>query len=468
MTGYQSDKGMDPMIVLCRMVCETKFTDLPEHIIETAKKLLLDTFGVILGGSGHKEVGIVLEFALGQEGKPESHIPVLSDRKVPAAMAAFVTAVMSRALDMGSVHEDAIHTTEHILPALLAASGLKDKVSGEEFLTAFITGTEILVRIGKASRLVKSGMTHMTDGGHYIFGAVAAVGRILELTDVELENAEGMASTMTQPHSNAMYYPPTGMAKVHHGFIAQDALNCCLLAQRGITGPTSNILSGPMGYFSLLTHWDTEIDMVTRNLGREWMMAESSIKPFAACKRTHAAVTVLLEQMKEHSFGFRDIASIDVDLPEGDFAVVAGPRENIRDPKTVGECQFSLPFVLATAAVDGRVDPVASGPDASSRMQVRSLMEKVNASRDAGLPPWSAKVRTVLQGGMAYEDNCFRAKGHPDNPLTDAELISKFRICAENAVTKPGPETIDKLVENILNLEKSSDIVRDILLLTIP
>jgi 2-methylcitrate dehydratase PrpD len=465
---YKRQAKDDPMWTLCRMALTIAPEDISADVVDSAKMLFLDTMGVMLGGSGQESVETVVEFVLEQGGKEECAIPFVASQRVPGSMAAFAMGVMVRALDMGSVHEDAIHTTEHILPVVLAATSMQERVSGKEALTAFIIGTEILVRIGKASRLVESGMTHLTDGGHYIFGAVAAAGRILGLSHQQLLHALGIASTMTQPHSNAMYYPPTMMTSVHHGFIAQDAINCCLLAQRGITGPTGQILTGPYGYLNLMIHWDTDIELITRDIGVEWMLTETTIKPYASCKRTHSAVTGILEQMQEHEFSINDIKSIHIDEPPSDFAVVAAPYDEKWNPKTKQECQFSLPYVIAAAALDKSVDPSAFDPQQRDRPQIHDLIKLVSVSEDHQLPPWSARVRTVLHDDSEYVEETLHARGHPKNPLTMAELMAKFKICVSCATWKLDDKTMDMLIQRILSIEKVKDVLSDIILPIIP
>ena len=97
-----------------------------------------------------------------QGGKGKSTLPCYGGKKVPASMAGLAIGPMSRAMDMGDVHEtEAFHTSEYTLPALLAATGLKDKIPRKEFITAFIIGQDVLIRIGVASKFA-SRMFHGT------------------------------------------------------------------------------------------------------------------------------------------------------------------------------------------------------------------------------------------------------------------------------------------------------------------
>lgn len=453
----------DPMQQLCDFVARTSYSSLPEPVRDYSKTLILDTLGVILGGSGSAAVKTAVDFLFAQGGVRESRVPCFGKRRIPAANAAFATGVMARALDMGAVHEKAIHTAEHTMPVLLAAIGLRDNVSGKELIEAFALGEEVTVRIGIASNLVRSGMNYKTDGGHYIFGSVAAAGKLLGLDASTLSHAEGIASTMTQPHSNIIYSPPTLMQCVHHGFIAQDAITCCRLAALGITGPTRGVLTGPLGYLSLLIHWNTEEEEVLKNLGAVWHMVETSMKPYASCKRTHAAVAGVLSQMRDHDLTFQDIESIMVTLPTDDYEVVAVPIKEKMNPNTETECRFSLPFVVATAVSDGGVPIGAFTAECRSREHVRKMMSRIKSEKDPGLAPWSARVSIRMLSGDRIAGEYLRPKGHPSNPFSREELIRKFEECTEHASRKLKSSTIDRIIDSVLSLEDVQSIDDELL-----
>jgi 2-methylcitrate dehydratase PrpD len=261
----------DPMSTLCRMVIETRYDDLPKNVIEYAKQCILEVMAVIVGGSSAEGVPEIVKFIKDKGGKPEFAIPFYGG-KVPASEAGLALGPMARALELAGGHYEGGHSTEYIVPAILAATGLKPGVTGKEFITSFVVGEEMLIRIGMAFKQVSQGIPNGYQGGHYLFGCIASVGKLLGLNFDDLENAEGIGRGMTQPHDSAMYDPPTLMIRVHHGFICQDAINACLLAQAGITGPrggVSNVLTGPRGYLAI-AKWQTDPDALTKELGDRW------------------------------------------------------------------------------------------------------------------------------------------------------------------------------------------------------
>ena len=454
----------DPMSNLCKMVLDTKYEDLPDNVINYAKHCILDIMAVTIGGSAMEGISTVVDLVKDKAGKPESIIPLYGGR-VPASEAAFAIGPMSRAMDMGDAHQEGGHSSEYIFPALLAATGLRNRVSGKDFITAFIVGSEVLVRIGIAFKVVSNAIPMGQIGGHYIFGCIAAVGKLLGLNLEELENAEGIGRGMTQPHDVAMLAPPTNMVRIHHGFIGQDAINACLLAEKGITGPcgvASDVLDGNIGYLRF-AKWQTDPGLLTKGLGKEWEMLNIAMKPNPSCGCTHTSIEGILEQMEEHNFTATDIDAIEIDVSPVIWTAVCTPKEERWDPHTVSECQFSLPYAVATAAFDKDVFLNSYTEEARARQDVRELMTRISAKEDPGLGSFAVRLNIKLKDGTKYSKEYIHTKGHPEKPFTETELIARFKKCIPYSAFKPGDVAVDSLIQAILNMEDMDDVVGSLL-----
>lgn len=448
----------DEMQLLCKMAASTLFTDLPTPVVNQAKRAILDTLAVTIGGSAMEGIESVVNFVKDKGGKAESLVPFYGG-KVPASEAGLAIGPMSRAMDFGDVNMVAGHSSEYILPALLAATGLKAKVTGKEFITAFVVGSEVLIRTGLLAQPGKS-MVIGRDGGHYIFGCVAAVAKLLDLSLDELEQAQGIASAMTQPHSILMYNPPTLMVRVHHGFICQAAINACLLAKRGITGPRTGVLSSPEGYAGFV-HWETDVDAVTKDLGKRWEMMNLTIKRYPIAASASMVIDGMLEQKGIHKFRGQDIHHIDLDLDPKLAERITKPeaREAQWHPETPHHCQFSVPYGLATAAYDGSLFLDSYTEKARSREEVRNLMTRIAIAADPSLTAYAARIHITLDSGEKFSGEYVLPKGHPLNPLTDEELIEKFNKCVPYSAFALSRSVADKIIRTVLELEKSDDVV---------
>ncbi len=446
----------DPMSTLCRMVVDTRYEDLPSNVIDYATKSILDTIAVTIGGSAMEGIPTLVDFVREKGGKPESIIPFYGG-KVPASEAGLAIGPMSRAMDLGDIHEKAGHCSEYTLPALLAATGLKDRVTGKEFITAFVVGQEVMLRIGIAFKTSRASAIGRLSG-HCVFGCVAAIGKLLGLSLEELENAEGIISEMTQPHAPSMYSPATLIVRVHHGFVCQDSINACLLAKRGITGPREAVLSTPMGYLGV-AKGETDPGALIGGLGEKWETVDVMMKHYPCVVGSQTAVDGILGQMKQHNFKAEDIASIDITSHVRSTV----SREAKYNPRTVPECQFSLPYAVAAAACNGDLFLDSYTPQARARKDIRDLMTRVSEGEDPYLPARAARVTTVLKNGKKYSNECIYAKGHPKNPFTEEELVARLKKCVPYSAYELNNAVVDSLVNSLLGLEKVDDLVNTVL-----
>jgi 2-methylcitrate dehydratase PrpD len=457
MSQFHLIAGEEPEVSLCRFVVETTYRDLPDYIVDHCKRSILDTMAVTVGGSGMEAIPELVEIIKDKGGKPESYLPFYGG-KVPASEAGLAIGPMSRAMDFGDVHDEASHASEYVLAALLAASGLKEKVSGKEFITSFALGKEVLVRIGIAFRALSGSFPTGLGDGHFIFGSVTAVGSLLGLNLEEMKDAMGVVRSMAQPLDVEIYRSGTLMTRLHHGFVTQDAINACLLAKKGIKAYHKNILTGPTGYFGT-ARWQTYPEDLTRDLGMKWEMVDAAMKPYSACKCTHASIQALQEVMRENQLTADEIEEVTFDESSINFLTVCIPPEVKWNPQTVPECQFSLPYVVATGALGYEVLPSAYTPEAKARADVREFMKRVSAREDPGLPIYTARAHVTLKDARRFSKECLYIKGHPKNPFTVEELISKFRQCVPYSAYKLSETTVKSMLDSILSLEKVGDVV---------
>jgi len=467
-------EGEDPTITLCRFAVETGYDGLPPDLVSFAKRHILDTMGVTIGGSSQEGISAVVDFVKDQGGKEESSIPFFGG-KVPASSAALAIGPMARALDMADAHlgkpgvVDLVgHTSEYTIPALLGACGLKPQVSGKEFITAFAVGQEVLCRVGGSIRNSQLWALHgegVDQGGFYIYGAVAAVANLLGLNLEETIMAMGIAKGMTQPHDAKMYTPMTLMVRIHHGLVAQAGIICCLLAKKGITGPRG-VLLGKTGHIYMYTRgqWEADTEVLTRDLGKLWLMKETSFKLFSSCRLTHTGTTGLLTLMEENNFEAQDIAKIHAGVSATTYGLCCTPREPKWNPQTDYDAQFSVPYVLATIAFQKKFLIEEFQEPTRGREDIRRLMSNITVSKDDQIGRFDTRLSITLNDGREFTTLCTTTKGNPDLPFDEKDWADKFNSLARYSAYELTAATVASLIDRILNLEEVDDVTRELIL----
>ena len=125
-------------------------------------------------------------------------------------------------------------------------------------------------------------------------------------------------------------------------------------------------------------------------------------------------------------------------IPEAGVSLVLEPADTKAAPRTDYEGKFSLQYSTAAMLVNGRVGLGTYTPDALADERVLALARKVRyETREYDSYPGSfpGGVRITLRDGRTLEGDLPYQLGAPENPLTDDQVIEKFR---ENAALAGG------------------------------
>src|SRR5262249_10599485 len=232
-------------------VAKTRYRDIPSDVVRLARGFVLDGLGVALAGSTD-ECSHIIQAHIRQMGGKEECTVLGTGLRAPASKAALANGVAGHAMDYDdtqlSTSKEAVyglltHPTTPVLAAILAI-GEKQKISGEDFLLAYILGVEVECRIADAinPRHYQSGFhSTATMGG---LGAAMAVGKILGLKEEALARTLGIAASMA---SGLRENFGTMTKPLHAGRAAENGVTAPLLAQAGFTAAT-NILEARRGF----------------------------------------------------------------------------------------------------------------------------------------------------------------------------------------------------------------------------
>ena len=124
-----------------------QFEDLHQDVVERAKLIIIDCVGAILGGVAEKDA-IALINLRSQKIPGADYVKIIgTEQWAEKSQAALLYGTAGTVLEMDEGHQFAKgHPGIHVLPAILSmvqSNWLGRKVSGQEFLTAFIVGYDL-------------------------------------------------------------------------------------------------------------------------------------------------------------------------------------------------------------------------------------------------------------------------------------------------------------------------------------
>ncbi len=441
--------------------------DIPTDVAEHAKLHILDLLGC---GLAAHAIGLATEgrstmAELG--GEPQATV-IGWDGRLPAANAAFANAMICHGLDFDDTHSDSgSHVSAVVTPASLAAAELYG-ASGRDALAAIIAGNEIDTRIGMAA----PGAMH-TKGFHPtaicgVFAGTAAVARLAGLDAETTTRAVGIAGSFA---SGIFAYLADGTATkpMHPAWAAHGSHVATRLAFHGAEGPRS-VFDAKFGLYH--TYLDIEpgtggLATQVADLGSRWETPRIAYKPYPICHFTHGAVGSAVDAVAGRLFSPDEIAEIVVSVPAPWVPIVLEPAEEKKAPRTDYEGKFSLQYAVACMLVRGHVGVNDFTQAAISDPAVLAVAAKVSHEpREFATYPESfpGSARILLTSGEVLECELAHQKGGPENPISSADVVAKYRGNAALALSDDG---VAALEEAILTLEEQDDVTHALRPLTV-
>jgi len=444
---------VDPVYFFAENVYQSDFDSLPRQAVSATKRIILDSLGVALAGRRSRECTILIEMAKDWKGKAESTIIGLN-KKVPSVNAALVNGTMIQALDFDETHDQSgAHSASCVLPAALVLAEPK-KASGRELINAVALGIDLACRLGVACE-EKIGWTSTSVYG--CFGAAAGASKILGLSKEKIRHSLGIV--LSQASGTTQTAIDTPLSKhMQSGFASRAGVLSALLAERGTTG-VQNVFEGKFGFFNLYKSGKYHPEPLLKDLGTRFEVDHLSLKPFPCCRATHGPIEAIGFLLEEGAIKIENVSSILVTVPKVAYDLAGHPFSPGESP--VISAQFSIPFTVAAMLVFGRITLETFSPETIDDSRIHGLMKRIEVEERAqretdGFVP--ATVSVTTENGKVYSKTVEVLKGHPDQPMSDDELLAKFKGCVKFGMPEMSSEKTDRFADMLLNLETIKNI----------
>ncbi|MGG4554625.1 MmgE/PrpD family protein [Paenibacillus humicus] len=449
---------------LAKHISSVRYEDLSPCTVEMTKRTILDTLGVILAANTLGEGCSAFVKLAVQSGGPRQSTMIGYRMKVPALQAAFVNGAMAHAMDFEEGHGEAlVHASAATIPAAIAVAEAAGQISGKELITAVALGNDLTCRLGLA-------IEHsLLETGWYMppilgaFGAAASAGKLLSLNEQQYLDAFSLVLSQSTCSAELINNSQSLIRSVRDAFSAKAGVMSSMLAVEGISGFTEPF-EGRMGFFHAFAGGRYNLLRLVENLGSVFEGANVSFKPWPSCGGTHAFIEAAMRIRNEYMIKPEEITAVEV-IVNPVFQMLCEPAQSKRRPATAIDAKFSLPFVTATALHYGNVGLDHFAAEALQNEQVLKLADKVVYQIDHAAARAEAVggALKVITGRGAFYVKVDKPFGHPEQPMSEQMLMTKFRDCARYAERPLSDEHIDQLVERVMNLEQVKDVSQDLM-----
>ncbi|MCL4767426.1 MAG: MmgE/PrpD family protein [Hyphomicrobiaceae bacterium] len=428
---------------LGHFVAGLRFDALPPAVVDTVKLRVLDTLGAGIAGwrIGNHRALLAL---LGSTG--EASVWGDGVRK-PLRDAALVNSFLAHSsyLDDGSRFTGG-HPSSVVLPSSLALAEHR-RLDGRQLITAVAAGYEVFLRLGRAiyPSVVERGLQSTA-----VIGAVssaAAAASLLGLDGRGAGNAIAIACNLGVGLKEALKASRSQPLQVARS--CEGGLLAAQFAASGAEGAATIIEEGLFKAFA------DRVDAapVAAGLGSEFRIFETYVKVHGGCRGNHAPVDAALQLLAVHCIAASDVERVTVAVDSVTF------RADIHEPRNGDQAQFSVPFAVAVALLEGDASLFRYTDDMVVDPQVRGLMRRIDVVAEPAFDPAypskrGARVEMVLRDGRRISNVLDNALGEPESPLGREAIEGKFRLLAEPVLG----ERAARLMTVVAELERLEDV----------
>ncbi len=433
---------------LADFALQARFADLLPETVHACKQRLIDSFACAFGAYDEPLSRMARAVASRYTGTPSASVWGSGSRTAPEA-AAFANGVMVRLLDISDTYlgKSRGHPSD-VISGILAI-GEAVRADGPSIISAVTLAYDVYCSFCDAIDINSMGWDQPVYAG---IGCALGAGKLLNLSRDQLGNAVSLSLAPNM----ALFQTRTGNLSGWKGCAGANAVRnavfAAMLAKDGFTGPTA-VFEGKSGLWDIVGQFDWKLPAG----GAPHKIARTHMKSFPICYHGQSAVWAALELRKRTRAA--DIAEIQVETYRQAVAMM-GSDPSRWAPTTRDTADHSLPYVIATALLDGEVTSRSFTRDKLKNPAVADLMRKVRVSEDAHLsaqyPDCAAcRLKTRTSAGESVIIEMKHPKGHVNAPMDDADIEMKFR----GMFREFGDEReCAAMLQALWSLERSADI----------
>lgn len=443
------------------------YGDLPGEVVHQTKRILIDALGCCVGAFEADATKIVHDL-IKDLGGPEESTVIASGLRTSCLNATLVNGVMVRYLDYNDLYAVpagkwyvGVHPSDAV-PGILAV-GERMKCSGKALIATIVLSYELSARFCHSATnppLSKLGWNEDTRGV-YIMPLVA--GRLLGLSEEQLENALGISGC----HGMVLGILDTAaeeysMSKnLRFPFTAHGGILAALLAKRGFTGPRT-VIEGNDGFNEALMKGRFDIGRFTAFDDRFYIM-DTGFKALCAVGAVQGHLNATVQLVNQYDIKPEDVNRVRVIAGTRPIEHTGDPAKKYPTNKETAD--HSSYFLTAIGIVDRTVGPEQYQPWKFKDPRVLQLIDKITLEIDPEMDklPRSGRSEIITQDGKSYTARIDYPKGHPKNPMSDDELVAKFKSMASKSMTKTRVEKIVQMVYQLEDLEDIGDLMKELI-----
>ncbi len=425
---------------LATYVVSSRIKDIPSDVIHEARRAILNFVGCAIGGSREPAVDTAIQVLQPFSGDRTAQLLARPERFDPLH-ASVINGISGHVFEYDDTTPmNYIHPTPPVASALFAFASA-NPTTGRDFLHAFIMGFEVESRVGNAIY-----PAHYNAGWHItatagVFGAAAAIGKLLALSTQQMVWAFGLAATQ----ASGLREMFGSMAKSFHaGHAARNGYLSAVLASAGFTAG-EHAIEGARGFVPVLAS-QYDLSKITDGLGEDFQIRHNTYKPYPCGIVVHPTIDGCIDLHRAHRPAPESIRNVRVRV-----APLVLDLCNKRDITQGLDSKYSIYHSAAVGLVRGKAGLQEYTDAAANDPMISRVRERVAAIGDQSITEDQSDIEVELENGTVLHRFVECSLGNVKRPLSDRQIEEKFRDQA-------AVPNVDQLINLCWRLDEIPDV----------
>ncbi len=441
---------------LCDYALKLSYRDLPQEVISRTKHIVMDTVGCALGGAESPPAKIARAAASEITSTVPSTV-LVSGQKTSPDLAAFANGAMIRYLDFNDTYTGSItcHPSDLLAPVLAVVDARNG--NGKDVILGTVLGYEIFCGLVEAGAREPGRAWDQST-----YGVIAAAVVAAKLFG---HGKEQMANAISLAVASHISLEQIRRGQISHwkgcasANASRNAVFCAMLAAKGMTGP-GEVFEGKAGFLNS-TGIRFEITPFA-DFADTYRIMKARLKAFPAGYFSQSAIEAILS-LRSQIPDLDEIKEIRLKTFPAGYEVMGSGEANWQ-PETRESADHSLPFVMAVALMEGRVEIRHYDQLYYRRADVRALMQKIKVRiGEEPVAAWPEVplniVDVEMKSGKVLSTRVAYHLGHFNRWMTDQEQERKFRPLTEPLLPKKQIDDLLACLRRLDEVEQISELI---------
>ena len=436
---------------LADYVLAVSSNSLPEEAKKAARWSFLDGMACMILGADGDSVTTVMPYIAAHSSSEECIFPNRSKSKMDAIHCAMLGAISAHSNDFDDIGISLNGHPSALLVPVTTSIGQKLGLPGKAVLDAYIAGAEIDAILGKAALAMGYGKGWNATNFIGIFGAVAAIGKLMGL------GRDKIAAALCIAVNEASGFKANFGSKAKDIAIGMTALKAISSAEYASYGVDAclDAFEGPFGFFQSMFGMCNApaINALINEHKSDFIVPGIIMKPYPSCRGTHCGIDCTAKIIARNSFTLDDVRNVTCRMDQASY-----DADRYLRPQTPGQAKFSMAYCIARVISAGGItieDFIGNEIHDSRSVEFASKVNIICEPESFPDSRFGAEVTIELNDGNVYSEKEYYGKGDPLNRMSDTEVLDKLAACLRSSL---GEEKLEERVALLSSFDRAGDI----------